>query len=53
MVRVWLEDLGAGKTEWRGKMQCVATGEALYFRDWQALTSYLVGMLPHPEENVA
>ncbi len=41
MVRVWLEELGQGKTEWRGKVQCVASGQARYFRDWQTLVAYL------------
>ncbi|MDE3089019.1 MAG: hypothetical protein KGJ80_06515 [Chloroflexota bacterium] len=48
-VRVWLEDLGDGKTEWRGKAQCVACGEARYFRDWEKLIEYLRGWLPPPE----
>jgi hypothetical protein len=45
MVRVWLEDLGEGKTEWRGKVQDVASGKARYFRDWQTLITYLQTML--------
>jgi hypothetical protein len=46
MVRVWLEELGDGKTEWRGKVQCVASGEARYFRDWQVLIAGVQEMLP-------
>ena len=53
MVRVWLEDLGDGKTEWRGKVQCVASGEVRYFRDWQTLIAYLQDTLPHPEKSAA
>lgn len=45
MLRVWLEDLGAGEVEWRGKLQHVATGETGYFRDWDGLTAFLVEML--------
>ncbi len=45
MVRVWEEDLGEGKTEWRGKVQDVASGKARYFRDWQTLIAYLQTML--------
>jgi len=45
MVRVWQEDLGEGKTEWRGKVQDVASGKARYFRDWQTLITYLQTML--------
>jgi hypothetical protein len=46
MVRVWLEDLGDGNTEWRGKLQCVTGGEVKYFRDWQTLIADLQEMLP-------
>jgi hypothetical protein len=52
MVRVWLEDLGDGKQEWRGKVQYVANGETRYFRDWQTLIAYLE-MLLHPEKGAA
>lgn len=51
MVRVWLEDLGEGKTEWRGKVQCVASGEVHYFRGCQNLISDLQAMLL-PSESV-
>ena len=37
MVRVWCEVLGEGRTEWRGKVQHVTSGEARYFRGWQGL----------------
>ena len=40
-VRLWLEPLGNGQTEWRGKVQHVPSGEARYFRDWQALQAFL------------
>ena len=45
MVRVWQEDLGEGKNEWRGKVQCVSRGEVRYFREWQTLITYLQNML--------
>ncbi len=41
-VRVWREDLGGGRVEWRGKVQCVATGEARYFNAWQSLAEFLI-----------
>ncbi len=40
-VRLWLEPLGDGQTEWRGKVQHVPSGEAQYFRDWPALQAFL------------
>jgi hypothetical protein len=45
-VRVWLEDLGEGKTEWRGKVTHVASGEVRYFRGWSRLARQLREMLP-------
>jgi hypothetical protein len=41
-VRVWLEDLGDGRSEWRGKVQHTLSGEARYFRDWQTLVTFMV-----------
>lgn len=41
MVRVWLEDLGDGKTEWRGQVKHVLSGEVRYFREWPMLLAYL------------
>jgi hypothetical protein len=40
-VRLWLEPLGDGQTEWRGKVQHVTSGEAQYIRDWPALQAFL------------
>jgi hypothetical protein len=48
-VRLWLEELGAGQTEWRGKVQSVTSGEVRYFRTWSALIDRLVAMLPDAE----
>jgi hypothetical protein len=41
-VRVQLEDLGDGRSEWRGKVQHTLSGEACYFRDWQTLVTFMV-----------
>jgi len=46
MVRVWLEDLGDGKAEWRGQVQHVLSGEVRYSRDWLTLADHLQTM-PH------
>ncbi len=50
MVRVWLEDLGDGCTEWRGQVRHVISGRVRYFRDWPSLTTILPEMLAEPEE---
>ena len=47
-VRVWREELGNDQSEWRGKVQNVHSGEALYFREWQALITALTKMLSEP-----
>ena len=41
MLRLWLEDLGSGQTDWRGKVQHVNSGEARYFRDWSILEFFM------------
>jgi len=45
-VRLWLEDLGDGRAEWRGKVQDALSGEACYFRDWPSLIAFLDDRLP-------
>lgn len=36
-LRVWTEEVGNGRIEWRGTIQHVLTGETHHFRDWQTL----------------
>jgi hypothetical protein len=48
-IRVWAEQLGEGQAEWRGKVQYIPGGEAHYFRDWSALVTLLLEMLPRLE----
>jgi hypothetical protein len=45
-VRLWLEDLGDGRAEWRGQLQHVLSGETHYFRQWETLLALLRAMLP-------
>jgi hypothetical protein len=40
-VRVWREELGAGRVEWRGKVQHPLSGEAQYFREWAELIAFV------------
>lgn len=44
-IRVWEEEIGAGQTEWRGKVQLLTSGEVRYFREWAALAPLLLTML--------
>ena len=50
MVRVWLEALGDGKTEWRGQVKHVTSGEVQYFREWSNLITTLQEMLAVPAD---
>ena len=52
-VRVWAEELGAGQTEWRGRVQHVTSGEVHYFRDWITLIALLTAMLPEVDTKQA
>jgi hypothetical protein len=40
-VRLWQEVVAEGKTEWRGKVQHVLSGEVRYFTEWSALIAFL------------
>ena len=48
-VRVWREELGDNRAEWRGKVQHVQKGEAYYFRDWSMLVAAIRKMLQEPD----
>ncbi len=45
VVRVWLEKISDGKSEWRGRVLHVSSSETCYFRDWQSLTGHMCTML--------
>ena len=44
-LRVWREELDAGRWEWRGKVQHVTSGETQYFRTWAGLVARLTTLL--------
>jgi hypothetical protein len=48
-LRLWEEELGEGHTEWRVKVQNVASGKTHYFREWPTLIHLLLAMLPEGE----
>ncbi len=50
LVRVWLQDLGDDKTEWRGQVKHVMSGEVRYFRSWPSLTRHLKAILSSARE---
>lgn len=40
-VRLWAEDLGVDQVQWHGQVTHVLSGEARFFREWQALLDFL------------
>ncbi len=48
-IRLWHEEVGSEQSEWRGKVQSVSTGEAHYFREWDALIAHILQMLSASE----
>ncbi len=44
-MRLWMEELGEGQTEWRGKLRYVVNEEVRYFRDWSGLVALLQTMM--------
>jgi hypothetical protein len=44
-VRVWQEQMSAGQSEWRGRVQLLSTRETRYFREWAGLAALLLAML--------
>lgn len=48
-VRLWQEERGNQETIWRGKVQHVTSGEALYFQDWSTLQTFLLKRLGGPQ----
>ncbi len=51
-IQLWLEELGDGQSEWRGKLKNVANGEERYFRQWSVLGRLVQAMLPKTSEVV-
>lgn len=47
-LRLWLEEQGGGRSDWRGKVQHVNSGEVRYFRDWQTLEAFVEGLVREP-----
>ncbi len=53
-VRLWHEPLGQGRSEWRGQVRHVLSGETRYFRDWPMLVACMQEMLgSNPPEGSA
>lgn len=51
-IRLWVEDLGNGRSEWRGKVQHVLSGKEQYFRTWAELQRFMKSTLPGQEDEL-
>ncbi len=52
-LRMWLECLGDGQTEWRGQLKHVLSSQVRYFRDWPTLVKHLLTMSSIRDESPA
>ena len=44
-LRLWREPLGNDRSEWRGEIKHLTTGETRYFRRWEEIVELLPAML--------
>jgi hypothetical protein len=51
-VRLWIEDMGEGRTEHRGVVRHVLSGATWYFRDWEDLRKSMASALERYEATV-
>lgn len=47
-LRLWAEDLGDGRSEWRGELRHVLSGKTRYVREWPELFKLLLALMPSP-----
>jgi hypothetical protein len=45
---MWTEETEEGRSEWRGKLERVVSGETLYFHEWDVLLAFLQTTLGSP-----
>jgi hypothetical protein len=52
IIRMWLEDLGNNKSEWRAHVRHIPSGCARYIRTWRGLQHFLEEYGGHFSEHV-
>jgi len=52
-VRLWIAPVAVDRTEIRGRVQHVLTGEAIYFRTWPELLAFLEARLAELETKIS
>lgn len=50
-IRLWAEDLGEGRREYRGQAKHVVSGVIRNFRDWADLEAFLIVIFDNYEED--
>jgi hypothetical protein len=50
ILRLWQEETGTDRYEWRGRLQSIADGEVRYFRTWATLVELLEVLLPNAKD---
>ncbi len=53
VIRIWAQEIENGRTEWRGRVQYVPTGEVHYFREWPHMLAIVQRMLPGEGDSVS
>jgi len=51
VIRVWAQDIENGRSEWRGRVQHIPSGEVHYFREWADMVSIVQHLLPDNGED--
>lgn len=49
-LRVWVENIGNGRSEIRGVLKYVLTEEIYHFRDWNTLSQLIESLIAPPQE---
>ena len=49
LIRVWVEEVGNGRIEYRGQVKHIRSAETAYFREWYSLQSFLKRKLEEKE----
>lgn len=52
-LRVWVEDVGNGRSEIRGILKHVLTGEIYHFRNGNTLSQLIESVITPPQEHLS
>lgn len=52
-LRVWVEDVGNGRSEIRGVLKYILTGETQHFRDWHTMSQLIETFILSPQSETS